>query len=57
MLYLMLVVVFGQLAKKWWLFLLLGYCKKVDIAIYHTTLHPAASTSKIRLMNLNVKKC
>ena len=27
MLYLMLVVVFSKLSKKWWFFLLLGYCE------------------------------
>jgi len=29
MLYLMLVVVFSKLSKKWWLFLLLGYGEEV----------------------------
>ena len=28
MLYLMLVVVFSKLARMWWFFLLLGYCKQ-----------------------------
>ena len=31
MLYLMLVVVFSRLSKKWWLFLLIGYCMLIRV--------------------------
>jgi len=35
MLYLMLVVVFSKLSKKWWFFLLLGWSKYIRNDKYH----------------------
>jgi len=35
MLYLMLVVVFSKLSKKWWFFLLLGWSKYIRNVKYH----------------------
>ena len=40
MLYLLLTVVFSSLSKKWWLFMILGYCKSYvcTYAIHETIL-------------------
>jgi len=37
MLYLMLVLVFSMLSKKWWFFLILGWCECLQIS--ESTLH------------------